>query len=97
MRVYKSVNLVQLATQLAALSATMILFARRCYTLLLLATTLLFPSSAQRQSPSISESLEADIYLGGLFPVHSNEDNRCGKILDLGVQRMEAMIFAWRR
>ena len=32
--------------------------------------------------------------LGGLFPVHRNEDNRCGSILDLGVQRLEAMVLA---
>ena len=32
--------------------------------------------------------------LGGLFPVHRNEDNQCGRILDLGVQRLEAMVFA---
>ena len=36
----------------------------------------------------------ADIVLGGLFPVHSNIDGNCGKILDLGVQRLEAMVLA---
>lgn len=41
-----------------------------------------------------TSSCRADLYLGGLFPVHANEDNRCGRILDLGVQRLEAMIFA---
>ena len=35
-----------------------------------------------------------DIVLGGLFPVHKNEANGvCGSILDLGVQRLEAMAF----
>lgn len=34
------------------------------------------------------------IHLGGLFPVHRNEDNACGEILDLGMQRLEAMVFA---
>lgn len=36
------------------------------------------------------------IVFGGLFPVHKNEDNLCGDILDLGVQRLEAMVFATR-
>ena len=37
-----------------------------------------------------------DIYLGGLFPVHANPGSaaRCGRILDLGVQRLEAMVHA---
>ena len=34
------------------------------------------------------------LVLGGLFPVHRNEDNRCGAILDLGIQRLEAMVLA---
>ena len=34
------------------------------------------------------------ILLGGLFPVHTNEDNLCGEILDLGLQRLEAMVMA---
>ena len=34
------------------------------------------------------------LVLGGLFPVHKNEDNKCGAILDLGVQRLEAMVLA---
>ena len=34
------------------------------------------------------------IVLGGLFPVHQNSDNQCGKILDLGVQRLEALVLA---
>ena len=76
----------------------MFLFTQPCCSLLLLSTTLLFSSStAQREilTTTVSESRKADIYLGGLFPVHkSGDDNRCGKILDLGVQRMEAMIFA---
>lgn len=37
-----------------------------------------------------------DVYLAGLFPVHANPGSsaRCGKILDLGVQRLEAMVHA---
>ncbi len=34
------------------------------------------------------------IVLGALFPVHKNEDNQCGDILDLGLQRLEAMVLA---
>ena len=37
---------------------------------------------------------EIVIMLGGLFPVHRNSDSRCGEILDLGVQRLEAMVLA---
>ena len=44
----------------------------------------------------IEEALsEGDVLvLGGLFPVHKNEDNQCGAVLDLGIQRLEAMVFA---
>jgi hypothetical protein len=44
-----------------------------------------------------SVSVEAGddvLVLGGLFPVHRNEDNQCGRILDLGMQRLEAMVLA---
>ena len=34
------------------------------------------------------------VVLGGLFPVHKSIDNRCYTILDLGVQRLEAMVLA---
>ena len=34
------------------------------------------------------------IVLGGLFPIHQNENGKCGQILDLGIQRQEAMVFA---
>ncbi len=34
------------------------------------------------------------VVLGGLFPVHKNQDNQCGDILDLGLQRLEAMVLA---
>lgn len=57
----------------------------------------LFAQVVATQHPSASlyaSSGPADIYLGGLFPVHANEDNRCGRILDLGIQRLEAMVFA---
>ena len=37
---------------------------------------------------------ETVIVLGGLFPVHRNNNSRCGEILDLGVQRLEAMVLA---
>ncbi len=42
----------------------------------------------------IGSSSKPVIQLGGLFPVHKNEDNLCGHILDLGVQRLEAMVYA---
>ena len=37
-----------------------------------------------------------DVFLAGLFPVHANPGSsvRCGRILDLGVQRLEAMVHA---
>lgn len=34
------------------------------------------------------------LMLGGLFPVHKNTLSQCGAILDLGVQRLEAMVLA---
>lgn len=37
---------------------------------------------------------EGDVYLGGLFPVHTNFDNTCGNILTLGIHRLEAMVHA---
>lgn len=38
-----------------------------------------------------------DIVLGGLFPIHQNKNGKCGQILDLGIQRQEAMVFAIQR
>jgi len=38
-----------------------------------------------------------DIVLAGLFPVHQNENGQCGQVLDLGIQRQEAMVFAIKR
>ena len=35
-----------------------------------------------------------DIVLGGLFPIHQNTEGHCGRILDLGIQRAEAMVLA---
>jgi len=35
-----------------------------------------------------------DIVLAGLFPIHQNAKGTCGEILDLGIQRQEAMVFA---
>lgn len=48
------------------------------------------------QDKAVEEALgEGDVLvLGGLFPVHKNEDNQCGDVLDLGIQRLEAMVFA---
>ena len=43
--------------------------------------------------PKINSS-KPIILLGGLFPVHENKDSTCGGILDLGLQRLEAMVFA---
>ena len=43
---------------------------------------------------SSSVAAASVLVLGGLFPVHANEDNACGRVLDLGVQRLEAMVFA---
>lgn len=34
------------------------------------------------------------VILGALFPVHKNMDNQCGDVLDLGLQRLEAMVLA---
>lgn len=38
-----------------------------------------------------------NIVLAGLFPIHQNENGKCGQILDLGIQRQEAMVFAIQR
>ena len=51
-------------------------------------------SSQIQHSDGKYTSESADIYLGGLFPVHARQDSQCGKIQDLGIQRLEAMIFA---
>ena len=34
------------------------------------------------------------VVLGGLFPVHKFEDDECSRVLDLGFQRQEAMVYA---
>lgn len=52
--------------------------------------------SSVTYSSSVQNSSKPVILLGGLFPVHKNEDNFCGEILDLGVQRLEAMVLASR-
>ena len=39
-------------------------------------------------------TLEDTIILGALFPVHKNMENQCGDVLDLGLQRLEAMVLA---
>ena len=46
--------------------------------------------------PSADEENER-VFLGGLFPIHKRYLNeRCSGIIDLGVQRQEAMVFAVR-
>ena len=55
-----------------------------------------FLQSASLTYSSEQSSSKPVILLGGLFPVHKNEDNFCGEILDLGVQRLEAMVLATR-
>jgi len=42
------------------------------------------------------DEIKPTILLGGLFPVHKNQNGTCGEILDLGYQRLEAMVFATR-
>lgn len=34
------------------------------------------------------------VFLGGLFPIHAADNGVCGDILDLGIQRQEAMVYA---
>lgn len=47
---------------------------------------------------SNTEEENERIFLGGLFPIHKNDRNeRCGDILDLGMQRQEAMVYAVQR
>ena len=44
---------------------------------------------------SIENSANNDLLLlGGLFPIHADEDNGCGGVLDFGFQRLEAMVLA---
>lgn len=43
---------------------------------------------------SIPHDRVGDIVLGGLFPIHQNSEGRCGRILDLGLQRAEGMVLA---
>ncbi len=44
---------------------------------------------------SVENSTNSDLLLlGGLFPIHADEDNGCGSILDFGFQRLEAMVLA---
>ena len=49
-------------------------------------------------SGSVSVEAGNDVLvLGGLFPVHRNEENQCGRVLDLGIQRLEAMVLATQK
>ena len=41
-----------------------------------------------------THSRVGDVVLGGLFPIHQNTEGECGRILDLGIQRAEAMVLA---
>ena len=34
------------------------------------------------------------VFIGGLFPIHAADNGVCGTILDLGIQRQEAMVYA---
>ena len=37
------------------------------------------------------------VVLGGLFPVHDAEENRCGKVLDSDMQCLEGMVLATQK
>ena len=69
-----------------------------CLLILILSAVFLLPEATKVYSGTgLPDGFPEDkpvILLGGLFPVHINEENECGKILDLGVQRLEAMVFA---
>ena len=44
---------------------------------------------------SLENSTTNDLLLlGGLFPIHADEDDGCGGVLDFGFQRLEAMVLA---
>ena len=34
------------------------------------------------------------VFIEGLFPIHAADNGMCGTILDLGIQRQEAMVYA---
>lgn len=53
-----------------------------------------YSSQIQHCDGKYTSEWSADIHLGGLFPVHARQDSICGKIQDLGIQRLEAMVFA---
>ena len=43
----------------------------------------------------VRDRAEKDFVLGGLFPIHSDSEGRCGKVRqERGLERMEAMLFA---
>ena len=52
-------------------------------------------SSEIQHSDGMYTTETADIYLDGLFSVHVRQYSQCGKIQDLGIQRLEDMIFAF--
>lgn len=44
--------------------------------------------------PSLAATIQGDIIIGGLFPVHDKGEKGCGAIIpDRGVERLEAMLF----
>lgn len=44
--------------------------------------------------PSLAATIEGDIIIGGLFPVHEKGEKGCGAIsVDRGIERLEAMLF----
>ena len=46
---------------------------------------------------NISNGNNDVVVLGGLFPVHDAEENRCGKIFDSDMQWLEGMVLATQR
>ena len=47
---------------------------------------------------SVENSANKDVLLlGGLFPVHADENDGCGGVLDFGFQRLEAMVLATKK
>ena len=63
-------------------------------TVLFVTAVLQLSTSQQTYYRSQSNSTEAVLMLGGLFPVHANNGGTCGKIQDYGLQRLEAMVLA---
>lgn len=62
--------------------------------LLAIFVSLIISARSSIFSDSEYSETKPTILLGGLFPVHMNQNGTCGEILDLGFQRLEAMVFA---